>query len=138
MVSWVFTPPTMDDFTGSKQFNHILKESVGNTLVIVHGHSSDLSAMGEQNQDELKNEEGEVIQKKGNRVSMNDILSRYNDAKKYSAIVLNGCNHKGGVVEAKNVPVFYPIGYVQYDTGRQGAIGKRYKVGLALPQEPTS
>jgi hypothetical protein len=86
----------------------ILNKSKGNTLVIVHGHSYDLSGMGEQYPDELRDEKGNIIQRKHNWVSMDDILKRYDDPEKFAAIVLHGCNVGQGIVKARRVPVFYP------------------------------
>lgn len=110
MVTWTFGPSNKD----KDRFNNVLNQSKGDTLVIVHGHSSDLSGMGEQYSiDQTVDEQGNVIQKAGNNVPMDAILSRYDDSSKFSAIVLHGCNTEKGVVEAKKVPVFYPTSGVK-------------------------
>jgi len=102
MVTWAV------DLNSRERFNEVLARSAGDTLVVVHGHSSDLSKIGEQYPDELKDEEGNVVQRKGNDVPIEDILDRYNDPTRFAAVLLHACNIKKGSVEAKNVPVFYP------------------------------
>lgn len=104
MITWTFGPGGK----GEQKFNEVLKESKGDTLVIVHGHSGDLSDMGEQYPDETKDESGNIVQRKNNLVPISDILNRYDDPNKFAALVLHGCNTDKGTVEAKNVPVFYP------------------------------
>lgn len=104
MVSW-----SLMTETGKKRFIEILKQSKGDTLVIVHGHSSNLSNMGEQYlMDKTTDGTGNIIQKAGNNVSIDSILSRYNDPDKFAAVILHGCNTKKGTLKAKKVPVFYP------------------------------
>lgn len=115
MVTWTFGPSNKD----KERFNDVLKQSKGDTLVIVHGHSSDLSGMGEQYPDETKDESGNVIQRKWNFVPIGEILSVYDDPNKFAAIVLHGCNTEKGLVEARKVPVFYPTsGVKQSDNPR--------------------
>lgn len=109
MITWTFGPAGK----GEKKFNEVLKESKGDTLVIVHGHSGDLSGMGEQYPDETKDESGNIVQRKNNFVPTSEILNRYNDPNKFAALVLHGCNTDKGTVEAKNVPVFYPTSAVK-------------------------
>lgn len=110
MITWVFGPSDEN----KKRFNKILEQSVGNNLVIVHGHSGDLSGMSEQySTDHTTDESGNIIQKAGNFVPMESILSRYDNPSKFAAIVLNGCNTEKGKVEAKKVPVFYPTSAVK-------------------------
>lgn len=109
MITWTFGPGNK----GKEKFNEVLKQSNGDTLVIVHGHSGDLSGMGEQYQDETHNKSGGVVQSMGNFVSMEQILDRYNDSEKFAAVVLHGCNTEKGSVEAKKVPVFYPMSSVK-------------------------
>ncbi len=50
MITWTFGPANGSE----KRFNDILKQSKGDTLVIVHGHSHDLSGMGENNTPETR------------------------------------------------------------------------------------
>lgn len=109
MITWTFGPGGK----GEKKFNEVLKESEGDTLVIVHGHSGDMSGMGEQYPDEVKDKDGSIIQRRNNLVPTDDILNRYSDPKKFAAIVLHGCNTEKGTVEAKKVPVFYPMSAVK-------------------------
>ena len=108
MVDW-----SLVTGAAKKRFNEILKQSKGDTLVIVHGHSSDLSGMGEQYPDETHDKSGKIIQRMYNFVPMDEILSRYDDPNRFAAIVLHGCNTQKGLVEAKNVPVFYPTSGVK-------------------------
>ena len=108
MVNWSLVTQT-----GKKRFNEVLKETKGDTLVIVHGHSADLSGMGEQYLDETHNKSGGIVQRMYNFVPMDEILERYNDSDKFAAIVLHGCNTEKGVVEAKKIPVFYPTSGVK-------------------------
>jgi hypothetical protein len=129
MVSWCFGPGDED----KKRFMKILNESKGNTLVIVHGHSSDLSGMGEQYPDELRDEEGNIIQRKYNWVPIDDILNRYDDPERIAAIVLHGCNGEQGIVRAKRVPVFYPRRNVTNAPNRGFMFDP--PGGIALPQE---
>ena len=103
MVDWSLVTPA-----GKKRFHEIIKQSKGDTLVIVHGHSGDLSGMGEQYPDETHDKSGDIVQRMNNFVPIDEILERYNDSDKFAAIVLHGCNTGKGVVEAKNIPVFYP------------------------------
>ena len=103
MVDW-----SLVTSAGKKRFNEIIKQSKGDTLVIVHGHSGDLSGMGEQYPDETHDKSGGIVQRMNNFVPIDEILYRYNDSDKFAAIVLHGCNTGKGVVEAKNIPVFYP------------------------------
>lgn len=100
-----------------RKFNQLLAISKGDSLVIVHGHSYNLSEMGEQYPDLVYDETGKVIQKAGNRVSLKDILDRYNDPNKFSAIVLNGCNHDGVSIKADKVPVLYPLSQTKFKGG---------------------
>ena len=128
MVTWVMGPGSKD----KKRFNNTLEESRGDTLVIVHGHSDDLSGMGEQYPDETKDDQGNIIQRKWNLVPIDEILEKYNDPDKFVAIVLNGCNTEKGAVEAKNVPVFYPM------TGTKGSGNPGFlwsaPAGASLPE----
>lgn len=109
MISWIFGPSDK----AKKRFSNVLKQSSGDTLVIVHGHSSDMGGLGEQYPDEIHDKSGGIVQRMYNFVSMDAILNRYNDPEKFSAIVLNGCNSEMGSVKAKEVPVFYPKGIVK-------------------------
>lgn len=109
MITWTFGPTKESKQT----FNDVLKQSKGDTLVIVHGHSSDLRGMGEQYPDEMRDESGNVVQRKYNFVPIDEILDRYNDPDTIAAIVLHGCNAEKGSVEAKKVPVFYPMSSVK-------------------------
>lgn len=106
MVSW-----SLMTEAGKKRFNEILQHYGGDTLVIVYGHSADLSSMGEQySMDRTVDETGKIIQRAGNSVPIDSILGRYNDPNKFTAIVLYGCNTEGGIPKVKKVqvPVFYP------------------------------
>lgn len=92
-----------------QKFNEQLAKSKGDTIVIVHGHSYDLSIMGEQYPDQTLDEAGLVVQRANNAASMKDILNRYNNPNKFSVIVINGCNGEKGSVLADKVPVLYPL-----------------------------
>ena len=108
IITWTFGPVG----EGKNRFNDILKQAKGDTLVIVHGHSSDLSGMGEQYPDDVTDRLGNIIQRKNNLVSIGEILDKYNDPDKFAAVVLHGCNSGKGDVESKKVPVFYPMSTV--------------------------
>lgn len=113
MITWTFGSA----YSGMNiKFNDTLKQSKGDTLVIVHGHSNNLSGMGEQYPDEIKDEFGNVIQKKSNFVPIDDILKKYSDPNKFAALVIHGCNIDKGTVEEKNVPVFYPKSSVKKES----------------------
>lgn len=109
MITWTFGPTDK----GKERFNDVLRQAKGDTLVIVHGHSSDLGGMSEQYPDEVKDKSGNIIQRKYNFVSIDEILDKYNDPDKFAAVVLHGCNSEKGSVEAKKVPVFYPMSSVK-------------------------
>lgn len=128
MVSW-----SLMTEAGKKRFNGILEQTKGDTLVIVHGHSGDLSGMGEQySMDKTTDDAGNVIQKAGNNVSIDSILSRYDDPNRFAAIVLHGCNTEKGAPEAKKVPVFYPTSGVK-GSPDPGFIWSK-PGGVALPE----
>lgn len=109
MVTWTFGPSQKD----RQRFNEVLQKSKGDTLVIVHGHSNDLSGMGEQYPDETTDASGNIIQRRWNAVPIDEILGRYNDPDKFAAVVLHGCNTEKGTVKAKKVDVFYPTSPVR-------------------------
>jgi hypothetical protein len=64
--------------------------------------------MGEQYPDQVVDSSGKVVQRKWNFVSIEEILERYDNPKKFAAIVLHGCSLRRSSVVAKNVPVFFP------------------------------
>lgn len=128
MITWVFGPSDEN----KKRFNEILEKSTGDSLVIVHGHSSDMSGMGEQYPDPMKDDQGNIIQREHNFVPIDSILDRYNDPNTYAAIVLHGCNSEKGEVKAKKVPVFYPMSAVKSSDNPQFPWSK--PGGVALPE----
>lgn len=121
-----------------RKFNQVLTEATGDSIVIVHGHSADLSdssAMGEQYPDEVIDSDGRVIQRKHNAVPIKEILERYDDPNKYTVIVLNGCNPKAIGPTARKVPVFYPRNVTS--RGRGGFVWSR-EGGFSIPGESSS
>ena len=88
-----------DEEKDRKRFTDSLESSVGDTLVIVHGHSYDMRNLSEQSP---------LDNKEYNSVSMQTVLTRYNDPNQFAAILIHGCNIKKNSVEADKVDVFFP------------------------------
>ena len=94
-----------------EEFNSLLSKSPGKTILVVEGHSWEAPwSIGEQDPHEPKEESDKKVQRRGNDVSVREILKRYNDPDTYSAILLVACYKGTRGVCALDVPLAYAIG----------------------------
>ncbi|MDO8488256.1 MAG: hypothetical protein Q7S31_02985 [bacterium] len=105
------------DRKSQERFNNILSNSTGHEILIAYGHGlGDPFSLGEQYWDKPTAKPGQRQQHEGNTVTAEEVLERYNDPEKISAIILRSCYIGKDGVRAKKIPVVRAQGVVANNT----------------------
>ena len=106
-----------------EEFNSILLGSNGNTILLVEGHSWDAPwKIGERHNWAPIDSESRKLQKSGNNTPIRDILKRYNDSDKYSAILIYACYNGKRKIKALDIPLAYGLGKVGSSLSQLGLL----------------
>ena len=107
-----------------EKFNYLIEENKGDTLIFVSGHSGRSPwKLGEHSLGEPRDRNERKYQKLDNDVSIRQILKKYNDPEKYSAILVIACYNGEKRVRTLDVPLIYATGNVGGEWGLS-AIGQ--------------
>jgi hypothetical protein len=108
----------------------VISDSTANEIVIVHGHGGgEPWSVGEQDLTRPSSH-GQTLQREGNKVEVEEILEKYDNRKKYAAVLLVACNEGEKTIEARGVPVFYVKGL----TGARPVLNQETRPAFSLPK----
>lgn len=106
-----------------EEFNSLLSTSLGDTILVVEGHSREAPwEIGERDPRGPLKRSIREFQRLGNKVSIEEILRKYNNPTAYSAILVVACYDGSRKVRALGVPLAYAIGFTTTGSSYKGLL----------------
>lgn len=116
----------------------ILNSSPGSEILLVQGHGGgDPMDIGEQFGDTPMGSDNVKLQRKGNSVTADELISRYNNPGKFSAILLDSCYTGSSILKPKDIPVVYVEGQTGLLSNQEGTRKTVFVLPDGVPNKAT-